>query len=51
MLHDIPGPVGPLEALLDEPNDRRRVNDDGLLEVGSSGRPRAAVVFGHPHPL
>ena len=30
----VPGPVGPLEALLDEP----------------TGPPRAAVVFAHPHP-
>lgn len=30
----VPGPVGPLEALLDEP----------------AGPPRAAVVFAHPHP-
>lgn len=34
-LREIPGPLGPLEALLDLP----------------SGEPRAAVVFGHPHPL
>jgi len=32
---EIPGPVGPLEALLDE----------------KTLPPRAAVVFGHPHPL
>ena len=34
-LREIPGPAGPLEALLDEP------------EV----EPRAVAVFGHPHPL
>jgi uncharacterized protein len=34
-LRDIPGPVGRLEALLDAPD----------------GEPRAAAVFGHPHPL
>lgn len=34
-LREIPGPIGPLEALLDRPD----------------GTPRAAVVFGHPHPL
>jgi alpha/beta superfamily hydrolase len=34
-LREIPGPLGPLEALLDLP----------------SGDPRAVVVFGHPHPL
>lgn len=33
-VHDIPGPQGPLEALLDLP----------------AGAPRAAVVFAHPHP-
>jgi hypothetical protein len=33
-LREIPGPVGPLEALLDTP----------------SGEPRAAVVFAHPLP-
>jgi alpha/beta superfamily hydrolase len=34
-LREIPGPEGPLEALLDLPD----------------GNPRAAAVFGHPHPL
>jgi len=34
-LREIPGPAGPLEALLDEPE----------------GPPRAVAVFGHPHPL
>ena len=34
-LREIPGPAGPLEALLDEPE----------------GQPRAVAVFGHPHPL
>lgn len=34
-LRDIPGPAGPLEALLDMPE----------------GEPRAVAVFGHPHPL
>jgi alpha/beta superfamily hydrolase len=34
-LREIPGPVGPLEALLDLPG----------------GDPRAVVVFAHPHPL
>ena len=32
---EIPGPAGPLEALIDAPGD---------------GSPRAAVVFAHPHP-
>jgi alpha/beta superfamily hydrolase len=34
-LREIAGPAGPLEALLDVP----------------AGEPRAAAVFGHPHPL
>lgn len=34
-LREIPGAVGPLEALLDLPD----------------GEPRAVCVFGHPHPL
>ncbi len=34
-LREIPGPLGPLEALLDLPE----------------GPPRAALVFAHPHPL
>jgi len=34
-VREIPGPVGPLEALLDKP----------------SGTPRAAVVFAHPLPI
>ena len=37
----IPGPVGPLEALLTEPV----VGPDG-----HAPNPRGAVVFGHPHP-
>ena len=37
---EIPGPVGPLEALL-----------DGVNPAGAPpAPPRAAVVFGHPHP-
>lgn len=35
VVREIPGPAGPLEALLDEPE----------------GEPRAVAVFGHPHPL
>lgn len=34
-LREIPGPMGPLEALLDSPE----------------AEPRAAAVFAHPHPL
>jgi uncharacterized protein len=37
LIHDLQGPAGPLEAILDEPD-------------GDQGNPRAAVVFGHPHP-
>ncbi len=37
-LHEIRGPAGRLEALLDEP------------AVRSAGSPRAAVVLAHPHP-
>ena len=50
MLREIPGPVGPLESLLDEPAENRGVSDDGLVHRGTAGRLRAAVVFGHPHP-
>lgn len=51
MLREIPGPLGALEALLDEPAASRGVNADGLLEAGALERgPRAAVVFAHPHP-
>ena len=35
MVREIPGPAGPLEALIDLPE----------------GEPRAVAVFGHPHPL
>src|ERR1019366_4614837 len=44
---EIPGPAGPLEALLDEP-----VRTGALAPDLSSPRrhPRAAVVFAHPHP-
>src|SRR6476646_7414854 len=43
MYLEIPGPAGPLEALLDEPRA-------GASHPASNG-PRAAVVFGHPHPM
>jgi alpha/beta superfamily hydrolase len=36
---DLNGPAGPLEAILDEPVGR-----------DSAQKPRAAVVFAHPHP-
>ena len=48
-LRDLHGPVGPLEALLDEPAARRGVNHDGLVEAPAAAGLRAAVVFGHPH--
>ncbi|CAN5456603.1 Dot/Icm type IV secretion system effector CoxH3 [soil metagenome] len=38
-IHDLTGPAGPLEALLDEPS----------ASPGGEGI-RAAVVFAHPHP-
>jgi len=50
-LREIPGPAGTLEALVDEPPPSRGVNSEGLVEgAASSGAPRAAVVFAHPHP-
>jgi uncharacterized protein len=49
-LREIPGPLGRLEALLDEPADERRVNEQGLLE-GAHQPFRAAVVLGHPHSM
>ena len=39
---EIPGPAGPLEALLDTPRP--------LAGTPSDAPPRAAVVFAHPHP-
>src|SRR5258705_7369930 len=49
MRRDIPGPVGHLEALLEEPAEPAGVNRDGLVERGRGAAVRAAVVFGHPH--
>jgi alpha/beta superfamily hydrolase len=40
---DIPGPVGPLEALLDEPRPAPQ-------PTAAAPALRAAVVFAHPHP-
>jgi uncharacterized protein len=48
-LHEIPGPAGRLEILLDEPAPARRVADSGLLETGHEDGLRAAVVLAHPH--
>jgi len=50
VLREVPGPIGPLEALLDEPAETRGVSADGLVHLGTNGALRAAVVFGHPHP-
>jgi alpha/beta superfamily hydrolase len=51
MLREIQGPVGSLEALLDEPAATRGVNAEGLVERGRTAAGlRAAVVFAHPHP-
>src|SRR6059036_3734214 len=47
-LHEIPGPAGRLEALLDEPASRG-IGADGRLEIGHTEGLRAAVVFAHPH--
>src|SRR5258707_919589 len=49
-LREIPGPAGRLDALLDEPPSTRGVSADGLVHAGQADGPRAAVVFGHPHP-
>jgi len=50
MLREIPGAVGRLEALLDEPSVGRGSNRNGRFEAGRTDRIRAAVVFAHPHP-
>jgi alpha/beta superfamily hydrolase len=42
MLLTIPGPAGPLEALLDVPE---------AAFAAPAAPPRAAVVFAHPHPV
>jgi alpha/beta superfamily hydrolase len=49
-LREIPGPVGPLEVLLEEPPAERGVNAEGLVERGQADGLRAAVVIAHPHP-
>jgi alpha/beta superfamily hydrolase len=49
-LREIPGAVGPLEVLLDEPATGRGVSSEGLLTHGWPGGLRAAVVLAHPHP-
>jgi alpha/beta superfamily hydrolase len=52
-VREIAGPVGRLEALLDEPPATGGVNAQGLVERGrgdDDGGLRAAVVLAHPHP-
>ena len=46
-LRELDGPVGRLEALLEEPTGRS-VGADGLLTSGAGDGVRAAVVLGHP---
>ncbi len=47
-LREIAGPIGRLEALLDEPASRG-VGADGLVASGAEAGLRAAAVFAHPH--
>jgi alpha/beta superfamily hydrolase len=47
-VREIAGPLGRLEALLDEPQPRG-VDTDGLAHIGYAGGVRAAVVLAHPH--
>ncbi len=49
-LREIAGPVGRLEAVLDEPPVNGGVNPQGLVERGQNTGLRAAVVIAHPHP-
>jgi uncharacterized protein len=46
---DLAGPVGRLEALLEEPVASGTIGHDGRVSTGSAGGVRAAVVLGHPH--
>jgi uncharacterized protein len=48
-LREIQGPVGRLEAILDEPVAAGTIGHDGRVAKGFPGGVRAAVVFGHPH--
>src|SRR5918912_1416866 len=48
-LREIEGPIGRLEALLDEPAQARGVDAEGLVTAGQARGLRAAVVFAHPH--
>ncbi len=49
-LREVPGPVGRLEALLDEPPPQGGIAADGTVARGQDAGIRAAVVFAHPHP-
>jgi hypothetical protein len=49
-VREIPGPVGRLEALLEEPPPQGGINPEGLVERGRADGVRAAVVLAHPHP-
>ena len=46
---EIAGPIGPLEALLDEPAAGRTMGADGLVHTIPDTGLRAAVVLAHPH--
>jgi alpha/beta superfamily hydrolase len=50
MLREIRGPLGRLEALLDEPPALKGVTPEGLVATGTPAGIRAAVVVAHPHP-
>ena len=49
MRREIQGPIGTLEALLDEPAGPRGVDGGGPDGGGPAAALRAAVVFAHPH--
>ena len=52
MIRSIRGPVGQLEALIDDPGALCTTGDPtGRLTGGRVVPPRAAVVLAHPHPL
>jgi len=46
-VHEIAGPAGRLEALLDEPTGRG--GGDGVAQIERTGDIRAAIVLAHPH--
>ncbi len=54
MIRHLKGPVGRLEALVDEPDECTASalgQDEESAEAPSPLQPRAAVVIAHPHPL